>query len=82
VSTDLSRLLRELQDYGVPEQRSCEIAADLLAAGARCVFAQLGEIAGRNEATPLDIALLSASLIAEGNGGRFGNAVLRKGRSE
>jgi hypothetical protein len=78
----MSTLLKELQEYGVPEQRSCEIASQFIAAGARCVFAQLGEIAGRNEATPLDIARLSAMLIAEGNGGRFGNAILRKGRSE
>ncbi len=55
MSADLSRLLKELQDFGVPEQRSCEIAAELIRVGARTVFAQLGEIAGKNEATPWEI---------------------------
>jgi hypothetical protein len=76
MSADLSRLLKELQDFGVPEQRSCEIAAELIRIGARTVFAQLGEIAGKNEATPWEIALLAAAFIGEGNGGRYSQAVL------
>jgi hypothetical protein len=76
MSADLSRLLKELQDFGVPEQRSCEIAAELIRVGARTVFAQLGEIAGKNEATPWEIALLAAAFIGEGNGGRYSQAVL------
>src|SRR6266403_2010300 len=78
MSADLSRLLKELQDFGVPEQRSCEIAAELIRVGARTVFAQLGEIAGKNEATPWEIALLAAAFIGEGNGGRYSQAVLPK----
>ena len=78
MSADLSTLLKELQDHGVPEQRSCEIAAQLIRVGARTVFAQLGEIAGRNEANPRDIAILAAALIGHGNGGRYSQAVLPK----
>lgn len=65
--TDLSTILKEMQDFGVPEKRSCEIAAKLINVGARTVFAQLGEIAGKKEATPLDIAVIAAGLIAQGN---------------
>ena len=78
MSADLSTLLKELQDHGVPEQRSCEIAAQLIRVGARTVFAQLGEIAGRNEANPRDIAILAAALIGHGNWGRYSQAVLPK----
>ncbi len=49
MSADLSRLLKELQDFGVPEQRSCEIAAELIRVGARTVFAQLGEIRSNSD---------------------------------